>query len=63
MIQQQPTKTPRKRHTSSRLQLNDASCKPGTELMDRLACRNPDPEARAIQAAWAFRFPVTVLAA
>ena len=53
-----PSPQPRKRHIPERLKLNDASCHPGQELLDRLAVRRPDPEALAIQAAWQFRFPV-----
>lgn len=58
---QDTPKIPRERHIPARLQLNDASCHPGPELLDRLACRHPDPEALAIQSAWKFRFPVTVM--
>ena len=52
----------KKRRIPAVLQLNDASCRPGPELMHRLASRRPDEESIAIRDAWVFDFPVTLCA-
>lgn len=54
-----PVPEKKKRKVKLSLPKTAMSLKPGTQLMDLLLLPHPTERVKAIQDAWAFRFPVT----